>query len=82
MEVVVTAPLPLPQLPRRLAQLYPGQRTPSYGRCYKAAVDGRLPASELVNGRWEIDPSRIDEVAAHFQLNDPEPHSAEAGQAA
>jgi hypothetical protein len=59
--------IPLPQLPRRLAE-HTGRRPgPSYASLYRAVLDGRLPA--VRNSRsWEVDEADLPEVARTLGL--------------
>jgi hypothetical protein len=60
----------LAQVPLELGKLT-GATPPSYRRVYNAAIDGRLPGAEHVNGRWGVRRSRLPEVAEALGLTVP-----------
>ena len=57
--------VPLTAIPSVLKLRY--GKSPSYQKIWTAVVDARLPAEQLTNGRWQVDP---DDVAALYNLSE------------
>ncbi len=69
--------IPLPMLSRALAERT-GRPPPSYGRCYRAALDGALPALQH-GGRWFVVAEDLDAAAVALGMverSEPAPVSA------
>jgi hypothetical protein len=64
--------IPLPLVGRRLAALT-GQRAPSYRSLYVAALDGKIPAEQQVNGRWDVAAADLPHIAEAFGLSTTSP---------
>ena len=58
--------IPLPQLPRRLADLT-GSTPPSYRQCYVAVLDAILP-TDTINGRHYFYENDLPAIAGIFGL--------------
>jgi len=55
---------------RKLAALT-GQRAPTYRSLYVAALDGKIPAEQQTNGRWDVADADMPHIAEVFGLTSP-----------
>ena len=61
--------IPLTKLPKHLNADFGGEV--SYRQAYLAVLDGKIPAKQRGNGRYQVDEADLPAIAAVFGLTTP-----------